>query len=230
MTTGPSPAARWAARPPPPSCTTTGDPPSKYTSRVENYLRIRRNTVLPTPGRSLPRTAPSTPIRRSRRYLRHRLPLVTRQRHRSPRQSCRLRVFLSRRPYIIGTNQILQSELFLGGATVSFSPECRATEELTFGARNPYGSTRGVSRRSRWRWRRHNQAYALAYELSGATGLSRLTKVQEYGRNAVVAGDGTVTGMALPETTLSYSDPDAAASYDPGKTAFSSRIPNLQVT
>jgi len=27
-----------------PSCTTTGDPPSKYTSRVENYLRIRRNT------------------------------------------------------------------------------------------------------------------------------------------------------------------------------------------
>ena len=27
-----------------PSCATTGDPPSKYTSRVENYLRIRRNS------------------------------------------------------------------------------------------------------------------------------------------------------------------------------------------
>src|SRR5262249_26118423 len=110
--------------------------------------------------------------------------------------------------------------------TVSFSSESRpATEELTYGT-----GSRTVANARRLAAIKVAlasgtiRAYALDYDLSGATGLSRLTKVQEYGRNAVVAADGTVTGMALPATTLSYSHPDAATSYDPGKTAFVSPI------
>src|SRR5262249_22075797 len=100
-------------------------------------------------------------------------------------------------------------------ATVNFSSESRpATEELTYatGSRMVANARRLAAIKGALA-SGTIRAYALDYDLSGATGLSRLTKVQEYGRNAVVAADGTVTGMALPATTLSYSDLDVAASF-----------------
>ena len=62
------------------------------------------------------------------------------------------------------------------------------------------------------------RAYALSYDAGEATGLSRLVRVQEYGRDAAVNADGSVTstGIALPATMLTYSDLDLATSFDSG--------------
>ncbi|HEY3352406.1 MAG TPA: FG-GAP-like repeat-containing protein, partial [Polyangia bacterium] len=49
------------------------------------------------------------------------------------------------------------------------------------------------------------RAYRLTYTTSGATARSLLAAVQQYGRDAVLDGSGTVTGgTALPATTLGY--------------------------
>ena len=54
------------------------------------------------------------------------------------------------------------------------------------------------------------RAYRLTYGQGPTTGRSRLTSVQEYGRDAVVDATGTVTGgTALPAVVLSYQDGEA---------------------
>ncbi|MDK9697047.1 MAG: FG-GAP-like repeat-containing protein [Siculibacillus sp.] len=52
-------------------------------------------------------------------------------------------------------------------------------------------------------------AWRFDHAASPATGLPRLTAITEFGRDAVIAPDGDVTGSALPPTTFAYSG-DAA--------------------
>lgn len=55
------------------------------------------------------------------------------------------------------------------------------------------------------------RAYRLAYETSAATSLSRLAHVQQYGKDATFDGTMTVTGgTALPATSFSYSQLNVA--------------------
>jgi YD repeat-containing protein len=50
------------------------------------------------------------------------------------------------------------------------------------------------------------RAYRLTYEVSPATGMSRLASVQEFGRDATVGSDGAVSGgTALPASAFTYS-------------------------
>jgi Insecticide toxin TcdB middle/N-terminal region/Salmonella virulence plasmid 65kDa B protein/FG-GAP-like repeat len=58
-----------------------------------------------------------------------------------------------------------------------------------------------------------DQVYAMAYAQSPSTGLTRLTSVTTYGRDAVVSTTtGAVTaGSSLPPTTFAYTDPPAPA-------------------
>jgi RHS repeat-associated protein len=52
------------------------------------------------------------------------------------------------------------------------------------------------------------KAYALTHEQSPATGLTRLTGIQQYGRDAVLNAAGIVTGgSALPATTFTAANP-----------------------
>ncbi|MDE2385444.1 MAG: VCBS repeat-containing protein [Alphaproteobacteria bacterium] len=50
------------------------------------------------------------------------------------------------------------------------------------------------------------RAYALSYETSPSTGLSRLTQVQEFGRDALISGNAVTGGTSLPPTKITYSD------------------------
>ncbi len=50
------------------------------------------------------------------------------------------------------------------------------------------------------------RAYALTHDSPGLTDRSRLKKVQQFGRNAVVSGSGTVTGTSLPAYQMGYAD------------------------
>ncbi len=50
------------------------------------------------------------------------------------------------------------------------------------------------------------RAYGLTYETSPSTGLSRLTQVQEFGRDAAISGNTITGGTSLPPTKITYSD------------------------
>jgi RHS repeat-associated protein len=49
------------------------------------------------------------------------------------------------------------------------------------------------------------RAWRFDHATSSATGLPRLTAITEFGRDAVIAANGDVTGSALPPTTFAYS-------------------------
>ncbi|MBL8906893.1 MAG: VCBS repeat-containing protein, partial [Rhizobiales bacterium] len=60
------------------------------------------------------------------------------------------------------------------------------------------------------------RAYALAYDIGTATGLSRLRSVREYGRDAVIDAAGVISGgSSLPATAFSYSDASKAFAVGP---------------
>ncbi|HYM99790.1 MAG TPA: SpvB/TcaC N-terminal domain-containing protein, partial [Aestuariivirgaceae bacterium] len=67
-------------------------------------------------------------------------------------------------------------------------------------------------------------AYKLTYETSATSGSSRLTAVQEYGKDAVLDASGSiVSGTSLPAHTITYSS--AASSFSTGIT-FSATTPH----
>jgi RHS repeat-associated protein len=49
------------------------------------------------------------------------------------------------------------------------------------------------------------KAYALSYEVSASTGMSRLTQVQEYGKDATIAAGIVTGGTSLPPFKMTYS-------------------------
>jgi Salmonella virulence plasmid 65kDa B protein len=52
------------------------------------------------------------------------------------------------------------------------------------------------------------RSYAFSHEQSPATGTTRLISIQQYGRDAVLNGQGVVTGgSSLPATTYTYANP-----------------------
>jgi hypothetical protein len=70
------------------------------------------------------------------------------------------------------------------------------------------------------------QAYALNYELSASTGLSRLISVQQYGRDAVISAGKITGGTNLPATVLGYTNNGATAVTS---TYSTTSFPNLNV-
>src|SRR6185503_7618105 len=48
------------------------------------------------------------------------------------------------------------------------------------------------------------RAFSLAYAASEKTQMSKLSSVREYGRDAVVAADGTITGSSLVRFSAEY--------------------------
>jgi hypothetical protein len=62
------------------------------------------------------------------------------------------------------------------------------------------------------------RSYKLSYGPAGATGRSRLTSVQEYGRDAAVDAAGNVSGgTSLPPITLAYQDAPNATTARPSQ-------------
>jgi hypothetical protein len=194
---------------PSPSCfVPTASGYAAYTGRVENYLRIRRNTsantwqVTAKDGTIYSYTALDGGISSTsfRWYLQS--VLDRRGNHVDYAYTC-----ATGEECIISTikyfNQGPGSEI----ATITFYDGLRPTsEQLT------YATGSGILKNAR-RLKAIKvaftsgtvRAYAFSYDTSAATGLSRLTSVQQYGRDADVDANGNVTGTALSPTTMSYS-------------------------
>ncbi|MBS7705574.1 FG-GAP-like repeat-containing protein [Chelatococcus asaccharovorans] len=60
------------------------------------------------------------------------------------------------------------------------------------------------------------RAYGLDYEVSPATGLSRLIRVQQYGKDAVFDNGAVVGGTALPAIEISYTNTGVSFTLVPG--------------
>ncbi|MCZ8182435.1 MAG: FG-GAP-like repeat-containing protein [Beijerinckiaceae bacterium] len=77
------------------------------------------------------------------------------------------------------------TEAAVGGALMHFDRRLKLIDIVSFGVRV--------------------RSYQLSYDQSPATGVSRLVSVRQYGKNAIVDGNGTVTsGDALPPHQFTY--------------------------
>jgi RHS repeat-associated protein len=93
-----------------------------------------------------------------------------------------------------------------GGAQIIFHSELR-TDVLDVGRGSTFGITRYRLKSIEVRAGAPQEvarAYQLAYVESADTGRSLVASIQQFGRGAVVASDGSVTGPSLPPMTLEY--------------------------
>ncbi|MFL5259439.1 MAG: toxin TcdB middle/N-terminal domain-containing protein, partial [Hyphomicrobiales bacterium] len=200
-----------------PSCTASGAG-TAYTGRVENYLRIRRKSsdntweVTAKDGTVYAYTSPngSTFASTFRWYL----ATVTdrRSNHVDYTYNC-----------AAGAECIISSiQYFNQGAsgspivTISFSRQQRpSSEQLSFATGNAILNNAKRLTAIKVAFASGTvRAYALSYDTSASSGLSRLTSIQEYGRDAVVdSGGNVITGTALPATVINYSNFTVADSY-----------------
>lgn len=63
------------------------------------------------------------------------------------------------------------------------------------------------------------RVYALRYETHPETGRSNIVAIREYGNDAAIASDGTVTGSAEPEVAFGYARAQGAGAWTAGNVA-----------
>jgi hypothetical protein len=200
-----------------PSCTASGAG-TKYTGRIENYLRIRRNTsantweVTAKDGTLYSYASPAGGTFAT--TFRWSLASVTDRRgnHVDYAYDCSV----TGAECIISTIQYFnQNAASSAIATISFTSKMRpASDELSYATGSAIVSNARRLKAIKVAFASGTvRAYALSYDASPSSGLSRLTSVQEYGRDAVVDSGGNLTGTALPATVMTYSNLDAATAY-----------------
>lgn len=186
-----------------------------YASRVENYLRIRRNSttniwqVTARDGTQYEYSAVQGGT--SSTTFRWHLAKVTDRRgnHVDYSYSC-----TSGNECTLSTVGYLNQGTSTPIATIGFHYEARP-ESIT----KATGSSllTNATRLKTIRILRGTdliRAYRLAYDVGSGTSLSRLIYVQQYGKDATFDGSMTVTGgTALPATTFTYSDLTLSALY-----------------
>jgi hypothetical protein len=202
-----------------PSCANAGGPATAFTSRIETYLRIRQNVstnsweVTERDGvKSTYTSLEAVPFGQTYRWL---LASVTDRRGNRVDYgwSCEADhcTIASIRAYTQG----------------SASP---ASEVLFHTEVRPDPITYGIGRGIRTMARRitaievrsaglRQAAYALTYETSKSTKLSRLTEVRKFGSDASISGSAVTGGTSLPPWRMSYSDNGDAE----GRPAFTKR-------